>query len=80
MPAAKIAISLDKSILNEIDGLVRENVFPSRSRAIQEAVKEKIDRLSRTRLARECANLDPKEEIRFAEEGMDSEVDEWPEY
>lgn len=80
MPAAKIAISLDKSVLNEIDGLVRKKVFPSRSRAIQEAVKEKIDRLSKSHLARECAKLDPDEEIRFAEEGMDREVDEWPEY
>lgn len=80
MAVAKIAISLDKSILREIDGLVKKNIFPNRSRAIQEAVKEKIERLSKSRLARECAKLDKNEEISIAEQGMETEIDGWPEY
>ena len=55
-------------------------MFPNRSRAIQEAIAEKIERIEKSRLARECAKLDAEEEARIAEEGMDSEVDEWPEY
>ena len=80
MAASKIAISLDESMLKEIDDLVKKKVYPSRSRAIQEAVREKIIKISKNRLAKECAKLDPDEEMNQAEEGMDFEVNEWPEY
>ncbi len=80
MPAAKIAISLDEKILREIDGLVKKKVFPNRSRAIQEAVRENIEKISRSRLARECAKLNTEEEINLAEKGMAMEIDEWSEY
>ena len=55
-------------------------VFPSRSRAIQESVQEKIARFDRTRLARESSKLDAKFEQALAEEGMSRELGEWPEY
>jgi len=80
MAVAKIAISLEEDILVELDRLVRRHIFPSRSRAIQEAVKEKVTRLSVNRLAAECAKLDPKAEQALAEEGMSKEVATWPEY
>ena len=69
MAVAKIAITLDQDILGEVDRLVRRHVFPNRSRAIQEAVREKVTRLSLNRLARECAKLDPKTEQAVTEEG-----------
>jgi metal-responsive CopG/Arc/MetJ family transcriptional regulator len=77
---AKIAITLEEGILNEVDRLVRRHVFPNRSRAIQEAVREKVTRLSVNRLARECAKLDSKAEQALAEEGLSGEVASWPEY
>ena len=80
MPAAKIAITIEQDILSEVDRLVRRHVFPSRSRAIQEAVGEKLRRLAVNRLARECAKLDRKAEQTLAEEGMAREVASWPEY
>ncbi len=80
MSSAKIAISLDEKILREIDGLVKRNIFPSRSRAIQEAVKDKLTKISKNRLASECAKLDADTESRLAEEGMNEEMDQWPEY
>ena len=80
MAVAKIAISLEEDILVELDRLVRQHIFPNRSRAIQEAVKEKVTRLSTNRLATECAKLDPKAEQALAEEGMSKEVTSWPEY
>jgi hypothetical protein len=55
-------------------------VFPSRSRAIQEAVDDRLSRLTRDRLARECSKLDPEYEAALAEEGMGSEAEQWPEY
>ena len=70
MGTSKIAISLDEELLGRLDGLVRKRVFPSRSRAIQAAIEEKIARLERTRLARECAKLDPNLEAVLAEEGF----------
>jgi len=80
MAVAKIAITLEQDILGELDRLVRRHVFPNRSRAIQEAVREKVTRLSFNRLANECAKLDPKSEQALAEEGMSKEVASWPEY
>ena len=55
MSTAKIAISIDHSLLERIDYLVKEKVFPNRSKAIQEAVKEKIEKIDKKRLAVECA-------------------------
>jgi Arc/MetJ-type ribon-helix-helix transcriptional regulator len=58
MPRSKIAISLDEATLARLDILVARAIFPNRSQAIQEAVEEKLARLERSRLARECAKLD----------------------
>ncbi len=80
MGAAKVAISLDEQVLARVDRLVRQHAFPNRSKAIEEAVKEKLERLDRSRLARECAKLDPAFEKALADEGMSSELREWPEY
>ena len=80
MARAKVAISLDENTLNRLDRLVKSHMFPNRSQAIQEAVEEKISRLDRSRLARECAKLDPAYEKALAEEGLSTELAEWPEY
>ena len=45
MAAQKVAISIDQKLLEELDGLVMENVFPNRSQAIQAAVQEKLARM-----------------------------------
>lgn len=80
MARAKVAISLDENTLNRLDRLVKAHQFPNRSQAIQEAVEEKISRLDRSRLARECAKLDPAVEKALAEEGLSDELAKWPEY
>jgi len=80
MSTTKVAISMGTDLLKRVDRLVKERVFASRSRAIQEALREKLDRMERGRLARECAKLDRGAEQAMAEEGMDGEANEWPEY
>jgi metal-responsive CopG/Arc/MetJ family transcriptional regulator len=80
METAKVAISINKETLDRLDRLVKNQVFPNRSRAIQEAIEEKLGRLERTRLAEECAKLDPIAEQAMAEEGLSEELDRWPEY
>ena len=74
MARVKIAITLDEETLAAIDRLVSERRFPNRSQAIQEAVDEKLARLSHGRLARECAKLDADFERALAEEGMGGEL------
>jgi len=78
MASAKIAITMDKTTLHRLDRLVKDRVFPNRSKAIQDAVEEKLEKLEQTRLARECAQFDPIMEKDMAEEGMGEELELWP--
>ena len=80
MAASKIAITIEKKTLTRLDRLVRERVFPNRSKAIQQALEEKIENLEKNKLTLECEKLDPQEEIKLAEEGFSLEKDQWPEY
>jgi metal-responsive CopG/Arc/MetJ family transcriptional regulator len=80
MSKSKIAITLEETTLDRLDELVERSEYPSRSRAIEEAVEEKLARLERSRLARECAKLDPAFEKALAEEGLSEDVSQWPEY
>ncbi|MFO7950974.1 MAG: ribbon-helix-helix domain-containing protein [Candidatus Fermentibacteraceae bacterium] len=80
MGSAKIAISLDEKMLKLLDDLVSRSEFASRSGAIQAAIGEMLERKLGNRLARECKKLNPEEEMAIAEEGMNSELDSWPEY
>ncbi len=80
MSVAKVTISIESVLLKKVDFLVKERVFSNRSQAIQSAVAEKVSRLDRNRLARECAKLDKSEEQSLADIGLASEVGEWPEY
>jgi Arc/MetJ-type ribon-helix-helix transcriptional regulator len=80
MPVVKVAITLEQETLRRVDALVAQRVFPNRSRAIQAALKEKLDRLAGSRLARECAKLDPEEEKAMAEEGFAADIELWPEF
>lgn len=73
MPAAKIAITLDQDLLRELDHGVRQGLFRNRNRAIEEAVREKLERQRKGRLLVEAKKLNPKEEQAMAEEGMTGE-------
>ncbi|MFH1732003.1 MAG: ribbon-helix-helix domain-containing protein [Planctomycetota bacterium] len=80
MGTSKVAITLEEELLKKVDRLVKSRVFPSRSRAIQEAVSDKLARMDRRRLARECSKLSKSAEQAMAEEGLGAEAEEWPEY
>jgi len=80
MAAAKVAITIDKVLLRRVDQLVAQRRFPNRSRAIQEAVRDKLDLIERGRLARECAKLDRRLEQKLADEGLAEDLAEWPEF
>ena len=80
MPKAKVAITLDAELLSRLDTLVHQAPFRNRSQAIEAALEEMLERLRRTRLAQECARLDPREERAVAEEALTDELGQWPEY
>ena len=72
----KIAITIDENLLAEIDYLVEQKVYPSRSKAIAANLEANRDSLRRQRFEIECAKLDPQEEQEFAEWGG---FDNWTE-
>ncbi len=80
MSKSKIAITLDKDFIAEIDLLIKEDIFMNRSQAIQEAVKDKLQKLKKSRLTEECSKLIPAFEQAMAEEGLSEDITEWPEY
>ncbi|MEA2081387.1 MAG: ribbon-helix-helix domain-containing protein [Elusimicrobiota bacterium] len=80
MNSSKIAISMRRDTVECLDRLVKEHVFINRSRAIQEAVQEKLERIEHNRLSRECAKLDPVFEKAMAEEGISEDTQKWPKY
>jgi metal-responsive CopG/Arc/MetJ family transcriptional regulator len=80
MSTAKVTISIDQALLKKVDGLVKARRFHSRSHAIQTAIQEKITRIDKSRLARECSKLNKAFEQALADEGLDTEIEEWPEY
>ena len=80
MPTTKVAVTIDAQLLNEVDRWVAEGEFPSRSRAMQEALiglRQRRDK--RSSLLAELEKLDPREERALADESLAAEVP-WPSY
>jgi Arc/MetJ-type ribon-helix-helix transcriptional regulator len=80
MPKTKVALTLDSDLLERLDELVDRRRFRNRSQAVEAALADKLKRLARTRLARESAKLNPREEKRLADDGFAEDLASWPEY
>jgi metal-responsive CopG/Arc/MetJ family transcriptional regulator len=80
LPKEKVAVTIEKNILTKLDRMVAEGIYPSRSSAVEDAVKEQIEKVEKSRLAREAAKLDPAYEQALADEGLAGDLSEWPEY
>lgn len=80
MPKTKVAVTLESELLDQVDALVRDRRFANRSQAIESAVRAALVRVRRTRLAEACGLLDPTEERALAEEGLEQDLSDWPEY
>ncbi len=79
MPVAKVAVTIDDTLLREVDRLVEAGEFPNRSRAINAALLcLKEQRTRKHRLLAELAKLDSSEERELADEWLSAEA-EWPE-
>src|SRR5215510_26021 len=80
MPKTKVALTIESRLLDQVDELVARKRFRNRSQAVESALADKLQRLARTRLARESARLNPREEKRLADEGLIDALESWPEY
>ena len=65
----KIAVTLERRTIADLDRWIWEGRYANRSRALQSVVNLLSERKKRTRLARELAKIDPKEETLLAEQG-----------
>ena len=80
MGKSTITITMDDALLKTVDRLVEKSVYPDRSLAIQQAVREKFRRADKDLLERELAKMDPEYEQRMADEFLPRDLSEWPEY
>lgn len=80
MAKAKVAVTLDSHVLQRVDRLVRDAMYPNRSQAIEAAVTMQLAHLEGRRLADECAKLDPAAERALAEEGLGEDASARPAY
>jgi metal-responsive CopG/Arc/MetJ family transcriptional regulator len=80
MSKSKIAITIDTTVLSDLDALVQGGRYPNRSRAFEAAAQAELARAHRTRLATECMKLDAAEERALADEGLAVDTAAWPAY
>lgn len=78
MTMAKVAITVDRDLLRDIDRWVLQGHYASRSQAVQAALREKVQRWQHVRLAAEVKKLNPREEQALADEAFSGEG--WPAY
>lgn len=80
MPVAKVAVTIDRALLELVDEWVRLGKFPNRSRAVQAGLDRlRHDQQRRGSLLEQLARLDSEEERAITEEWLPSEAS-WPEY
>jgi Arc/MetJ-type ribon-helix-helix transcriptional regulator len=70
----KIAVTLDQKTVADLDRWVSEGKYRNLSRALQSAANLLNEREKRTRLMRELAKIDPREERQLAELGIGDSV------
>ena len=80
MGKSTITITMDDALLETLDRLVEDAVYPDRNEMIQEAVEYKLKIMDKSSFKRELAKMDPEFEQRMADEGLAADLEEWPEY
>lgn len=80
MSRAKIAITLDQKLLITLDALVKNNIFANRSAAINEALSDKLEKIQKSRLEKECLKLNQTDEKASADLGLSEDMKSWPKY
>jgi Arc/MetJ-type ribon-helix-helix transcriptional regulator len=80
MATAKVAVTIDQQLLEDVDRWVAAGDYPNRSQAVQAALRRlREERQGRSRLLRELGKLDPSEEQALADEALAAD-EAWLEY
>lgn len=74
MPKAKLALSLDAKLVAQVDDLVKGHQHPSRSAAVEAAIRAYLKQARERDYEAKLALLDPDEEQAMAEEWFAGEV------
>lgn len=75
MASAKVAVTIETKLLQEVDRWVASGEYANRSRAVQEGLRSLREKRSRRRrLLRELARIDPREERGLADEVLRDEI------
>jgi Arc/MetJ-type ribon-helix-helix transcriptional regulator len=80
MSTKKITITLEGSIIEEMDSLVKKNKYKSRSKAVQIAIEEYLKKIEKQKLYAEIDKLDKTEEMKVAEASLEAVNEIWEEY
>ena len=80
MQTAKIAITLDRAVLAQLDRRVTQQVFPQPQQCHPGSDCGEARTLGTQSSRAECAKLNPVVEQALAEEGSTQELAQWPEY
>jgi len=72
--------SIPHDTVEGIDRLVQQGKHKNRSQAIQNALKEYLQKSEKKKLYAEIDKLDQKEEMKVAEEGFDAVNEIWEDY
>ena len=77
MTKAKVAITVDETLLRKVDRLVKQGDYPNRSQAVEAALRAHLLDRRRANYLRESRKLDVKEEQALANERYTADV-AWP--
>lgn len=79
MGAVKFAVSIDESLVKQLDKAVKSGSVKNRSKALQLALSEYLKKIEIEAIKNECSKLVAKEEQEMANEFIE-EAESWPQY
>ncbi|MFW6262921.1 MAG: ribbon-helix-helix domain-containing protein [Thermotogota bacterium] len=80
MSTKKITVTLDESVVEALDSLVKKHFYKSRSKAIQIAIVDYLKNMEKQKMYAEIDKMDREEEMKVAEESLEASNEIWTEY
>ncbi|MFP4462063.1 MAG: ribbon-helix-helix domain-containing protein [Thermotogota bacterium] len=80
MSTKKITVTLDESVVEGLDSLVKKHFYKSRSKAIQIAIVDYLKNMEKQKMYAEIDKMDREEEMKVAEESLEASNEIWTEY
>lgn len=77
MKKLKIAVSLDESLVQQLDELVANDTVESRSQFLQLALMQSLKQLRKKAMYEACSKLSASDQVELAELGADEDIAAW---